>query len=44
MTLAVPDARSKEEALMQIVQALLELQVKHRAQIEAGGVTVFRTG
>ena len=41
-TIAVPDARTKEEALLQIVQALLELQVRHRALLEAGGVTVFR--
>lgn len=44
MTLAVPDARSRSAALLQIVQALLELQAKHRAIFEAAGVQPFRNG
>lgn len=44
MTLALPDARSRQEALLQLVQALLELQVKHRAEFEQAGVQVFRNG
>lgn len=44
MTLAVPDARDRNEALLLIVQALLELQVKNRATFEQHGVQAFRNG
>lgn len=44
MTLAVPDAQNRGQALMQVVQALLTLQVKHRAIFEAAGVQAFRVG
>lgn len=44
MTLAVPDAMSREDALLHIVQALIELQVKNRGVFEQHGVQAFRNG
>ena len=44
MTLAIPDARTRPEALMQLTQALLELQAKYRETFERGGVQAFRNG
>jgi hypothetical protein len=44
MTLAVPDAQSREDALLHIVQALIELQVKNRAVFGQYGVQAFRNG
>ncbi len=44
MTLAVPDARTRRDAILQIIQALLELQVRHRAVLEAAGIHAFRNG